>query len=148
MNCTRVTLRAFAAAFFTLISVLNISESFAQDNENFEYESRETSPIERKVMNALQAMDYSKGRIVLLAGSEIQNLRGVEKFLVGLGYIAEVVYPTNEPGPLQVRSDQFAVFVNEKFGGIYGQYSVGRGIGADIEVFARSSGLEPTSFLQ
>lgn len=142
-------MKHFKVGFFVLMTLaLNPYEALAQGVEHFAHEVRGKDTFERKVMSPLQAVEYSKDRIVLLAGSEIRNLRGLEEFLVENGYPAEIVYPSNEPGPLQVRPDQFAVLVNEKYGGIYTQYSASTGIGADILIFARNSGLKPALILQ
>jgi hypothetical protein len=148
MNCTRVGLTAFAAAVVTLTFALNISKSVAQNRDDFEYESRGTPPIERKVMGPLKAMDYSKGRIVLYTGGSLRNLRAVVEYLTRVGFPTEIVFASNEPGPLQIQADEYAVLANGNFGGIWGQYSINSGLAADIEVFAQNSGLEPTLFLQ
>ena len=92
-------------------------------------------------MAPLEAIEFSRGQVVLYSGREIQNLRGIANFLNEVGRPATIVYYNGEEGPLRIEPDQFAVFANEKYGGIYTQHSANTGIGADIEIFARNSGV-------
>ncbi len=92
-------------------------------------------------MGPLEVMEFSRGQVVLYSGRDIENLRGVADYLNEVGRPATIVYFNGEEGPLRIEPDQFAVFANGNFGGLYGQFSVGRGIGADIEVFARDNGV-------
>ncbi|MFT6489992.1 MAG: hypothetical protein ACJAXQ_000770 [Parvibaculaceae bacterium] len=103
-------------------------------------------------MTPLEVMEYSKERVVLYVGSDssgtdgyVLNIRGIVSFLTELGWRTEIAYPTNEPGPLQVPIGKFAVFANGRFGGLYTQRDIDRGIGAEIEIFARNSGVPRTN---
>ena len=92
-------------------------------------------------MGPLEVMEFSRGKVVLYSGRDIQNLRGLEEYLNEVGRPATIVYYNGEEGPLRIEPNQFAVFANENYGGIYSQYSADTGIGADIEIFAKNSGV-------
>ena len=92
-------------------------------------------------MGPLEVMEFSRGQVVLYAGRDIQNLRGIANYLNEVGRPATIVYYNGKEGPLHIEDNQFAVFANGQFGGIYGQFSIGRGVGADIEVFAKDNGV-------
>ncbi len=92
-------------------------------------------------MGPLEAIEFSRGQVVLYAGRDLKNLGAVEEYLNGAGRPATIVYFNGEEGPLRVEDDQFAVFANGQFGGIYGQYAINYGLAADIELFAKNNGV-------
>jgi hypothetical protein len=152
LTVNRITKLALVMAVFGTL----FTPARAQDNSPrtniYLYEMRGPSRVAQPVMTPLEVMEYSKERVVLYVGSDssgtdgyVLNIRGIVSFLTELGWRTEIAYPTNEPGPLQVPIGKFAVFANGRFGGLYTQRDIDRGIGAEIEIFARNSGVPRTN---
>ena len=97
--------------------------------------------IQYPEMAPLEAIEFSRGRVVLYAGRDLFGLSGVEAYLNEVGRPASIVYYNGADGPLKVEDNEFAVFANGDFGGIYEQTHINNGIGADIELFARDNGV-------
>ena len=102
---------------------------------------RDPSQTAYPVIDPLDVAAYSEGRIILYVGEDILDIEGAIRFLTERGWSATIAYPSNAPGPLQIRADQFGVFANSIFGGIYIQDDIDGGVGAEIEIFARNSGV-------
>lgn len=93
-----------------------------------------------EIVTVMEAIERSEGQVVLYAGKDLQDVTAVSRFLneQGTPNIILGVDPTDE---FSINQDEMMVIANKRAVGPYTQDHINRGIAADIDLFAKSSGV-------